>query len=57
MYNIKRRYAIRLKLGDKFLVSLIKLVLEAKAGISSTTQEILLLYCRKFSEFAVVIII
>ena len=57
MYNVKRCYAIRLKFGDKFLTSLTKLVLEAKASIYSTIKENLLLYCRKFSAFVVVVII
>ena len=39
IYNVKHRYAIHLKFGDKFMTSLTKLVLEAK--------ENLLLYCRK----------
>ena len=39
--NVKHRYAIRLKLGDKFLTSL-------------TSKENLLLYCCKFSAFVVV---
>ena len=57
MYNVKRCYTIRLKFGDKFLTSLTKLVLEAKASIYSTIKENLLLYCRKFSAFVVVVII
>ena len=39
-YNVKLYYEIRLKFGDKFLTSLTKLVLEAKA---STIKENLLL--------------
>ena len=56
MYNLKHRYPIRSKVGDKFLTSLFKLVLEAKGSIYSTIQENLLLYCRKFSAFVVVVI-
>ena len=57
IYNVKRRYAIRLKFEDKFLTFLTKLVLEPKASICSTIKENLLLYCRKFSAFVVVVII
>ena len=57
VYNVKYRYAIRLKFGDKFLTSLTNLVLQAKASICSTIKENLLLYCRKFSAFVVVVII
>ena len=57
MYYVKQLYAIRLKFGGKFLTSLIKLVLEAKAHICSTIKENLILYCRKFSLFVVVVII
>ena len=39
IYNIKHRYAIRIKFGDKFLSSLTKLVLEAKASNCSTIKE------------------
>ena len=56
IYDVKYSYAILLKFGDKFLTSLTKLVLEAKASICSTIKENLLLYC-KFSAFVVVIII
>ena len=57
IYNAKHCSAVRLKFGDKFLTSLTKLVLEAKASICSTIKENLLLYCRKFSAFVVVVII
>ena len=40
IYKVKHRYAIRLKFGDKFLTSLIKLVLPVKASICSTVEEI-----------------
>ena len=56
-YNVKHRYAIHLKFGGKFWTSLTKLVLEAKASICSTIKENLLLYCRRFSAFVVVVII
>ena len=56
-YNLKHRYAIRFKFGGKFLTSLNKLVLEEKASIYSTIKENLLLYCRKFLTFVVVVII
>ena len=36
IYNVEHRYAIRLKFGYNFLISLTKLVLEAKACICST---------------------
>ena len=56
IYNVKH-FAIHLKFGDKFLNSLTKLVLEAKASICSTIKEDLLLYCREFSAYVVVVII
>ena len=40
MYNVKHRYTIHLKFGDKFSTSLNKLVLQAKAGIGSTAKKI-----------------
>ena len=54
-YNVKHRYAIRLEFGDKFLTFLTKLVLEGKASISSRIKENLILNCRNFSAFAVVV--
>ena len=57
VYIVKYRYTIRLKFRDKFLTSLIKLVLQAKASICSTIKKKLLLYCRKFSAFVVDVII
>ena len=56
-YNVKHRYVVRLKIGNKFLTFLNKLVLEEKAGICSTIKENLLLYYRKFLVFIVVVII
>ena len=50
IYNVKHRYAIRLKFEEKFLSSLTRLVLELKGSIYSTIKENLLLYC-KFSAF------
>ena len=57
IYNLKHRCAICLKFGDKSLLFLTKLVLEAKASICSTINENLFLYCRRFSAFVVVVII
>ena len=57
IYNVKHRYAIRLKFGDKLLTSLTKLVPQVKASICSTIKENLLLYCRKFSAFVIAVII
>ena len=54
--DIKHRYAIPLKFGDKFLTSITKLVLEATGSICFTTKENLLLYCCTFSFVVVVII-
>ena len=56
IYNVRHRYGIRLKFGDKFLTFLTKLVLEGKASVRSTTKENLLLHC-KFSAFVVVVVI
>ena len=43
IYNVKHRYAIRLKFGNKSLTSLTKLELKAIASICSTIKENLLL--------------
>ena len=55
-HNVKYCHTIQLKFGDKLLISLTKIVLEAKASICSTIKENLLLYCHKFSAFVVVVI-
>ena len=54
--NVKHRYAIRLRFGEKFLTFLTKLVFQRKASICSTIKENLLLYY-KFSAFVVVVMI
>ena len=56
IYSVKDRYSIHLKIVDKFLTSLTKLLLQVKVSICSTIKENLLLYCRKFSAFVVVVI-
>ena len=48
IYNVKHRYEIRLKFGDKFLTSLTKSVLKVKASISSTVKESLLYIVQSF---------
>ena len=50
--NAKYHNAIRLKFGDTFLTSAIKLALETTASISSTIKEFIFLYYRKFSAIA-----
>ena len=55
IYNVKHHYAVHLKLGDKFLTSLTKLVFQVKSSICSTIIGNLLLYCLKFSAFIVVV--
>ena len=57
MYNVKHRYAICLKFGDKFLTSITKLLLEAKASVYFTIKENLLLYCLMFLSFVAVVVI
>ena len=55
IFNLKHRYAIRLKFGGRFLTSLTKCVLKAKASsICFTIKENLFLYRLKFSALAVV---
>ena len=46
IYNLKHRYAMRLKFGEKLLTSLTKIVLEAKASTWLTFKENLLLCFR-----------
>ena len=48
IYNVKPRYVIRLKFGDKFLTFLNKSELEVKVTICSSIKENLLSYCLKF---------
>ena len=55
IYNVKHRYVIHLKFGDKFLTSPTKLVLKAKDSIYSTIKQNLLLYYHKSSAFVVVV--
>ena len=50
-------HATCLKSGVAFFTSLTKLLLEAKASVCSTIKENLLLYCCKFWEFFITIII
>ena len=57
IYNVKHCYAIHLKFVEKFLTSLSKLVLKVNTSICSTIRENLLLYCRTFSAFVIVVII
>ena len=48
IYDVKHRYAIRLKFGNKISTSLTKSVLQAKVIIFSTIKENVLLFSRKF---------
>ena len=45
IYNVTRRYAIRLKFGGKFLTSLTKLTSQARANICCTIKRSVLLHC------------
>ena len=53
--NAKPPNIIRLKLKGIFHI-FTKLVLETKASVCSAVKEDLLLYCRKFSAFFIVVI-
>ena len=53
--NVKHRFAIRLKFGGKFLASLIKLVLEAKASVCSTTKKYYFYLVVSFRHFVIFI--
>ena len=57
IYNVKYGYEISLKFGDKLFTILTRLMHKTKSSIRSTIRENLLLYCRKFSTFVVVVII
>ena len=57
IYNVKHRYAIRLKFGGKFLTFLTKLVLEAKTSICSTIRKIYFIVSQVFLAFVVIVII
>ena len=52
IYNVKYRYVIYLKFGDKFLTSLTKIVLELYVYELEST-----LYCHKFPIFVITVII
>ena len=54
--SVKHRQAICLKFDDRFFTSLSMLGLEAKARICSAIKENLILYCPKFSAFAIAVI-
>ena len=56
IYNAKYLFTIHLKFGNKFLTSLIKLVLKAKASTFFTIKENALFYSRKFSACVAVVI-
>ena len=55
--NLKYRDAICLKFGDIFFTSLTMLGFESNASTCSTIKENLLLYFRKFSAFAIAVVI
>ena len=54
--NVKHSYAARLKFGDKVFPQT-KIIFDAKPSVCSTIKDNLVLFCRKFSAFAVVVII
>lgn len=55
-YSAIHRYALRLKLGGKFLTSMTKLVLKVRASISSLIKENLFLYCCELLVLVVIVI-
>ena len=55
--NEKHRQVIHLKFRGTFFTSFTKLLLEVKTSVCSTIKENLLLFCRKFLAFVIVIII
>ena len=57
IYNVRHRYAIRLKFGGKVLIFLNNLVLEVKTSIRSVIEENLLSCFPTFSAFVIVAII
>ena len=44
MYNVNHRFAIRLKFDDKFVISLTKLLLKAKANVSALQSKKIYFY-------------
>ena len=44
MYNVNHHFAIRLKFDDKFVISLTKLLLKAKANVSSLQSKKIYFY-------------
>ena len=57
IFNVKHRFLVCLKSGEKFLTFLTNLLLEGKISICSTIKKNLRLFSRKFSEFVVVVMI
>ena len=57
IYNVKHRYAIRLKFRDKCLTFPTKLVLEGKASICSTIKQISVYIAVSLRHFFLVAII
>ena len=55
--HVKQRHVIRLRFGEMFFTFLTKFVFEAKASTCSIIKENVLLYCRKFLAFAIVVIV
>ena len=57
IYKVKHRCAIRLKVVDQFVTCQIDLVPKVKVCILSMIKENLLLCCRMFSAFVVIVLI